>query len=287
MQIARNFDHPDDSSFIPFFDGFVDDRVIEPMRKAVEDLNPDMIVGDFASHFPHIVADALKLPLVLNLALPLRATATTEIMELMPGLDLSEQVSSCFGCLCICPKGMLIFGSMLLCCRKCCLPKDKKRFNEDEYKTLKNRIVMCNSFFGFDKPMPLPPNMVLTGPLLGESSGLIERMQKNDPEVAKWLDDALEKGDKVMVISLGSVVNLRPWAIDHIMRGVLEVNKTQGLRVLWSLKDEDNTLPDDLDKTIFCVSKWIPQIEALNHPAVVIFFSHMGFGAALEAISSG
>ena len=45
-------------------------------------------------------------------------------------------------------------------------------------------------------------------------------MQKNDPEVANWLDDALEKGDNVMVISLGSVVNLRPWAIDHIMRGV-------------------------------------------------------------------
>ena len=129
----RDMDNPDDASLIPFSDGFMDDRVIEPMRKAVEDLSPDMIVGDFASHFPGIVADALKLPLVLNLALPLKATATTEILELMAGLDLSEQASSCFGCLCICPKGMLIFGSMLICCRKCCAKKGKKRFNETEF----------------------------------------------------------------------------------------------------------------------------------------------------------
>ena len=60
------------------------------------------------------------------------------------------------------------------------------------------------------------------------------------------------------------------------------------MKVLWSLTEENQKLlPADLDKSIFHIDKFIPQIEALNHPAVAVALLHCGFGATLEAISSG
>ena len=46
-------------------------------------------------------------------------------------------------------------------------------------------------------------------------------------------------------------------------------------------------LPPDYEKSIFYISKFIPQVEALNHPAVAAGLLHGGFGATLEAISAG
>lgn len=46
-------------------------------------------------------------------------------------------------------------------------------------------------------------------------------------------------------------------------------------------------LPTDLDTSVILVNKFIPQVEALNHPAVAVALLHCGFGATLEAISAG
>lgn len=38
---------------------------------------------------------------------------------------------------------------------------------------------------------------------------------------------------------------------------------------------------------MFLIDKFIPQVEALNHPATAAAMLHCGFGATLEAISAG
>ena len=52
------------------------------------------------------------------------------------------------------------------------------------------------------------------------------------------MDDALAKGQKVMVISMGSVIIWKQWAIDYVLEGIKELNKKTSVRVLWSLKED-------------------------------------------------
>ena len=48
-----------------------DERIWRPHQELVEKLKPDMIVCDFFSQFPMLIADNLKIPVVVNVALPL------------------------------------------------------------------------------------------------------------------------------------------------------------------------------------------------------------------------
>ena len=90
-----------------------------------------------------------------------------------------------------------------------------------------------------------------------------------------------------MVISLGSNTAWKQWAIDAVYQGVLDVNKNKGMAVLWALPEDGPQIPKDADQSIFHTAKWIPQAEALNHPAVKIALIHCGFGSVLEVINEG
>lgn len=58
--------------------------------------------------------------------------------------------------------------------------------------------------------------------------------------------------------------------------------------MLWSLKeDAQKMLPADIDREQIFISKFIPQVEALNHPACGVAMLHCGMGATLEIISAG
>ena len=72
--------------------------------------------------------------------------------------------------------------------------------------TLKNRVCLVNTYFGLENVCALPPNIHLTGPLVEESSNLLENLTQKSPTVAKFMDDALQNGQKVLVISMGSVI---------------------------------------------------------------------------------
>lgn len=46
-------------------------------------------------------------------------------------------------------------------------------------------------------------------------------------------------------------------------------------------------LPSDLDRSVVMVDKFIPQVEALNHPATAAAMLHCGWGSVMEAVSAG
>ena len=70
----------------------------------------------------------------------------------------------------------------------CCI-KEKDNIGQLRLsKTVKNRIVLVNSFFGFEKACALPPNVNLTGPLVQPSPQLLEDLSEKSPEVAQFLD---------------------------------------------------------------------------------------------------
>lgn len=100
---------------------------------------------------------------------------------------------------------------------------------------------MVNSFWGYEKPVLLPPNVQLIGPLTKSNSPWMEMLKEKDEALFNWLEDAKAKGEDVVYITLGSIVKLQPWSINAIYQGL----KNVGCRVVWSLKDEALSMIED------------------------------------------
>jgi hypothetical protein len=96
-----------------------------------------------------------------------------------------------------------------------------------------------NSYFGIDKPIALPPNVTLTGPLVNGDADLSDDIAQKAPEISQFLNSAQESGHKVLLISLGTMLSWTQWSIDTIIEGVHVVNRNQKLKVLWSLPQDD------------------------------------------------
>ena len=128
---------------------------------------------------------------------------------------------------------------MGMTCRKWCATKEE-RTKQDYllFSTLKNRVCLVNTYFGFENVCALPPNIYLTGPLVEESSTLLDNLTHKSPNVTKFMDDALQNGQKVLVISMGSIIVWQQWGIDHIIEGVKKLAEKMPIRVLWSLKED-------------------------------------------------
>ena len=61
----------------------------------------------------------------------------------------------------------------------------------DVQRTAYKRINIVTSFYGFEEPCHLPPNINMTGPLIPfEQQSLVDRLHEKDPELGEWLDDA-------------------------------------------------------------------------------------------------
>lgn len=77
----------------------------------------------------------------------------------------------------------------------------------------------------------------------------------------------------------------QPWSINAVYNGLCAI----GCRVVWSLKGDWLQLLDQNpnDNPKFWVRPWLPQIEALHHPAIKAGMTHCGWGGCLEFISAG
>ena len=63
---------------------------------------PDLIIGDFFSIYPTIIADELEIPIVVNCPTPLEMLAN----RIVPTIKESKHTCSCCGCLCLLPNMM-------------------------------------------------------------------------------------------------------------------------------------------------------------------------------------
>ena len=74
----------------------------------------------------------------------------------------------------------------------------------DYYGSLDSRVILLNSFWGYDAASSLQPNVVMTGPLSKPHKVLMEEFEKKDKECFEWMNKAHEEGIPVFVITLGT-----------------------------------------------------------------------------------
>lgn len=73
----------------------------------------------------------------------------------------------------------------------------------DYFHKFNSHVILVNSFWGFERALCAPPNYILTGPLSKPQESL--DLGAKDPELLSFLDEALEKGQDVAYISIGSI----------------------------------------------------------------------------------
>nr|XP_043610167.1 nuatigenin 3-beta-glucosyltransferase-like [Erigeron canadensis] len=107
-----------------------------------------------------------------------------------------------------------------------------------------------------------------------------------------WLDNQKQKS--VIYVCFGSI-GILPKA--HVTEIALALEESKQ-PFLWVHRkhpgDEHiNPFPDGFEERIkkenkgLVITSWAPQVEILQHPSILVFFSHCGWGSVLEAVVSG
>ena len=130
-------------------------QVIDEFREAIRAEAPDLVITDFVSGFGTHAADELGIPCVIHAPAPLNILCAIS-REMYPS---ASRLHSCCGMFCL---HMAIIDFFLEWNSSFWITKKYK----DHFYGVAERIVICNSFFGLDQPAMLPPNIVLTGPLM-------------------------------------------------------------------------------------------------------------------------
>ncbi|MEN9221425.1 MAG: glycosyltransferase [Thermostichus sp. BF3_bins_97] len=134
--------------------------------------------------------------------------------------------------------------------------------------------VMVNSAFGLEYPRPLPANVKMLGPMLPST---IQGLPKEDEE---WLEGDLP----VVYVNLGTITLASVELIDRMFKAFVEAP----FRVWWILSSElRQCLPISIPILIRIDSWGPPPLSILRHPNVRAFVSHCGINSAQESIAAG
>ena len=183
-------------NFKQLFPIALDQKIIDPFKKAIRDANVDIVVADYCTIWSVRAANQLGLPVVITMCMALTSHKMCE-----PQTPSHQMVrSSLCGCLCICP---IMEQSLHDFAFKNLLNPEHFKFYGDFNKL----TLLCTSSWGFEKPRHMPPNVVLTGPILiDDESTYLEKLHKKSADLAAWLDDAHDNDEIVVYITLGSEV---------------------------------------------------------------------------------
>ena len=119
-------------------------------------LKPEIAVIDFLTPAPHFVCDELGIKTVTNMPLPM------DVLNAIGGkLMMKKNTKACCGFVCLRQIWFDWFmGKILL----------RKTFKAKEWyahlNKIQARVTLFNSFWGFEDAFLLPPNIVMTGPLI-------------------------------------------------------------------------------------------------------------------------
>lgn len=245
------------------------------MNKIIEDLRPDVVVNDFFFYPGVKAAERLGIPVVINVQAPLVQYVD---MGLLHVPDMAN-ATNC-GCGIICLR-----ESMKNCCVRVAFTSMSKDLMPYFSTWSEKRTLLFNSFWGLERPICLPPNVQLIGPLSHPQERLVEDLRAKDQELYDWLEEALAQNVPVAYVNMGSVSHLQPWSLKAITDGLKKLN----CRVVWALREEYRKLaPEDPSQLPnFWVRPWILQIETIAHPAIKVGMTHMGSGATQEFIGAG
>ena len=126
-------------------------------------------------------------------------------------------------------------------------------------------FIISESIFGFEEARLLPPNIELVGVLQS-----VEKPKPLDADIKAWMDNS--KG--FFYIATGSMQALKDFQIEAFTKLFPSMKYDFLISSKVLVSDQPNVK----------IVKWINQVEVLNHPNVLAFASHGGFGSISEAI---
>lgn len=246
--------------------------MMEPLRAVLLERRPHVIVTDFATFAGMDLAEELGITMVANVAGPVKL-----IDDALCTMDWTT-LTSCFGL--HIGRGRLEALSLLTLIGLGGLDIVAKKLL---YHIRRGKgIWLVNSIWGLEKPHPLPPNVVVTGPVLPPVHKTKEKLQKDFPEIFEFLRKSESRGG-ALYISMGSLVKLHPWQIEVFYEAV----KKAGVRAIWSLADELQAHLPKKDDPDVLVKGWMPQVEIIHDDAVMAVVTHCGWGGTLECLEAG
>lgn len=172
-------------------------RKLKPdIKKALEPLKADLVVSDMLSYPFTECADDLNIPTIIYF--PYSIGSFCQVTGYM--IPTKENLCSCCGVVCVCPGTLpFLFDYVLGPCGMM-----DPGFLE-QYAQFRHRMVLSTTYFGFDKAVHVPPNLVCTGPVYdNDLTVLQERLGDLDPQLNMWLTQAAAQNEPVIYVSLGS-----------------------------------------------------------------------------------
>ncbi|GBB83424.1 hypothetical protein RclHR1_10150001 [Rhizophagus clarus] len=162
-------------------------------------------------------------------------------------------------------------------------------------KVPKVSLALIDTYFGFELPQPLPPNVQEIGPVLPEEY----------PPLTPELSDFINSHKRVLYVAFGTRFYASTENNNKILQSLVEaVNKKLVDGVIWALsqtsKEEFYPTLDLTDGTQMQtlpllnnkhphirIAKFAPQFAVLNHTNTKLFFSHGGAGSTHESLYTG
>ncbi|GBB83426.1 hypothetical protein RclHR1_10150003 [Rhizophagus clarus] len=159
----------------------------------------------------------------------------------------------------------------------------------------KNSLVLIDSFFGFELPQTVPPNVQEIGPVLA----------KEYPPLTPELSDFINAHKRVLYVAFGTRFFTTTENNSKLLRSFIEaINRNMVDGVVWALSQ---TQKEDFNPTLTLsdgsqvqtslilnnehphihIAKFAPQFAVLNHTNTKLFFSHGGAGSTHESLFTG
>ncbi|GBC09748.1 hypothetical protein RclHR1_09090006 [Rhizophagus clarus] len=161
--------------------------------------------------------------------------------------------------------------------------------------TPKISLHLIDTFFGFELPQSLPPNVQEIGPVLSEEY----------PSLTPELSNFMNTHDRVLYVAFGTRFHGNTENNDKLLQSFVEaINKKMIDGVIWALAvtPEDSysstiTLTDGSHIQTSPIlnnkhpnihfAKFAPQFAILNHTNTKLFFTHGGAGSSHESLYTG
>ncbi|RGB41369.1 Glycosyltransferase Family 1 protein [Rhizophagus diaphanus] len=159
----------------------------------------------------------------------------------------------------------------------------------------KNSLVLIDTFFGFELPQTVPPNIQEIGPVLS----------KHYPPLTPELSDFINGHKRVLYVAFGSRFFTTIENNSKLLQSFIEaINKKIVDGVVWALSQtpEDDFYPtlslsdgSEVQTSLILnnkhphihILKFAPQFAVLNHTNTKLFFSHGGAGSTHESLFTG
>uniref|UniRef100_U9UCE8 UDP-Glycosyltransferase/glycogen phosphorylase n=1 Tax=Rhizophagus irregularis (strain DAOM 181602 / DAOM 197198 / MUCL 43194) TaxID=747089 RepID=U9UCE8_RHIID len=162
-------------------------------------------------------------------------------------------------------------------------------------RLLRTSLVLVDTFFGFEVPQTLPPNIQEIGPVMSEEY----------PSLTPELDDFLNGHKRVLYVSFGTRFFTTIENNNKLLKAFIEaIDKKIIDGVIWTLvltsKDDFSPTLNLIDGTAIQtssilnnkhphihISKFGPQFSILNHNNTKLFLSHGGTISCHESLYTG